>query len=140
MFLSENFSEPPILYSTHNSTYDYRYACRDSIESFKKLMPVYDSKTSENLLSSFASQFQYELYKDLYRLSITTCDTDKAVIIKRLLAFTKYSKKDFLSIINSNIQNEKIKLTKQNSKFARGRWNAVWSLNTFCILHCHFSF
>jgi photosystem II stability/assembly factor-like uncharacterized protein len=107
--LSENFNEPVILFSTHSSTYDYRYACRDSIESFQKMLPIYDSKTSENLLISFANQFHYELRKDLYRLSIAPSDSDKSVIIKRLLLFTKYSKKDFLSIINSNIQNEKIK-------------------------------
>ena len=108
-FLSENFNEPAILFSTPHSSYDYRYACRDSIESFKKLLPLYDSQTSNDLLISFGNQFHYELRKDLYRLSIALSDTDKTKIIKRLLFFTKYSKKDFLTIINSNIQNEKIK-------------------------------
>lgn len=107
--LSKNFKEPAILFSTKSSIFDYRYACIDSNKSFSNKLTLYDSKESENLHLSFQEQYHFELRKDLYRLSIARSDLDKMQIIKRLFAFSLYSKKDFLEIINRNIKTETIK-------------------------------
>ena len=107
--LSKNFKEPAFLFSSKNSIYDYRYACIDSNKSFRNKLTLYDSKESENLHLSFQGQYHFELRKDLYRLSIALSDSDKMEIIKRLFAFSLYSKKDFLEIINRNIKNETAK-------------------------------
>lgn len=107
--LSKNFKEPSILYSTDSSIYDYRYMRQDSLDSFKKLLPIYDSQTASELRASFQSQFYFELAKDLYRLSIAHSDSGKAMVIKRLFYFRHYSKRDFLNIINMNIKNENTK-------------------------------
>ena len=105
--LSMNFKEPAILFSTKSSIYDYRYVCIDSNKSFFNKLSLNDSNDSDKLRLSFQNQYHYELRKDLYRLSIA--DSDKSEIIKRLFSFSSYSKKDFLEIINSNIEDSTIK-------------------------------
>ena len=104
--LSVNFKEPIILFSTKKSIYDYRNACVDSNKSFRNNLSLYDSKDSDKLRLSFQNQYHYELRKDLYRLFVASSDLSKKEIIKRLFNFRFYSKKDFLKIINENINCE----------------------------------
>ena len=112
--LSRNITDPSILMSSLSTVYDYRYACSDSVESFKESLHSYDQDWAQSLVNSFAQLVDFELRKDLYRLSIATADEDRSAIITRLIDFKHYIRDSLLLMIDNNVKNpsDKEKLIK----------------------------
>ncbi len=107
--LSKSFVDPPVLYSTLSSVYDYRNSTQDSINSFKQKVSHYGEEWAQELVNSYAVLFHYELCKDLYRLANASSDEEKSNIITRLINFRSYRRDSLLVMIGNNIKDSIVK-------------------------------
>jgi photosystem II stability/assembly factor-like uncharacterized protein len=107
--ISIDYPDIPQLHSYHDSKYDYRFMSDDSVANFLSSNKWITDKNKRDYQSSFRLLHEFELRKDLCRLSLSNNVEQKVEILKRLVYYPNFDQSTANKIVPLYIDDPKLK-------------------------------